>query len=50
MPHNIPREQFQALLDIAMEYHVAGVVIANLQKDRSLLSEQSNTAIQNISG
>lgn len=50
MPHNIPWSQFQALLDIAMEYHVAGVIIANLQKDRSLLSEQSRAVIEKISG
>jgi dihydroorotate dehydrogenase len=45
MPLSLPREQFQILIDVILKHKVTWLVIANLYKQRDLLSKQSNEII-----
>ena len=50
MPVDTDRVQYQELLDIAINYQISGVIIANLTKQRRLLNPKSQEIIKDHAG
>lgn len=44
MPCDLRRAEYKALLDVAVKHHTAGVILANLTKDRSRISPNDTLA------
>jgi dihydroorotate dehydrogenase len=49
MPVDSSRDQYKAIIDVAMDHKISGIIISNLTKQRDLLHIQEQEKIQNIS-
>lgn len=49
MPVDSSREQYQAIIDVALTHKISGIVISNLTKQRNLLHAREQIKIKNIS-
>ena len=49
MPADSPRNQYKAIIDVALNYKISGIIFSNLTKQRDFLYPQEQEKIRNIS-